>query len=53
MKYSDAANHLLRIWEKLDEYKNDIPEELYREIYRECNLFLQELMDTFHKNEAY
>ena len=52
MRYSDAANHIFRIWDKIIEYRNEIPEDLYTEVSRECSLFVQELMETYKANET-
>ena len=52
MKYSDAASHIFRIWDKVIEYKDNIPEDLYTEVSRECSLFIQELMETYRENET-
>lgn len=52
MKYSDAANHILRIWDKITEYNDEIPKDLFIEASRECSLFLQELMETYKENEG-
>ena len=53
MKYSDAANHIFRIWDKITEYKEKIPVDLFTEVSRECSLFAQELMETYKQNETY
>ena len=50
MKYSEAASHIFRIWDKISEYKDEIPKELYFEVSRECALFAQELMETYNAN---
>lgn len=52
MKYSDAANHIFKIWDKIIEYKDEIPVDLFTEVSRECSLFSQELMETYRQNET-
>ena len=52
MKYSDAAAHIFRIWDKIIEYKEEIPVDLFTEVSRECSLFCQELMETYKENEG-
>lgn len=52
MKYSEAASHIFRIWDKITEYKDEIPQDLYLEVSRECSLFTQELVATYRRNET-
>ena len=52
MRYSDAANHIFRIWDKIIEYKNEISKDLYTEVSRECSLFASELIETYMANET-
>ena len=52
MKYSEAAGHIFKIWDMITEYKDEIPQDLYLEVSRECSLFAQELMETYKQNEA-
>lgn len=52
MKYSDAASHIFKIWDKVIDYKDEIPQDLYIEVSRECSLFVQELMETYGINET-
>ena len=47
MKYSEAASHIFRIWDKITEYEHEIPRDLYLEVSRECALFTQELMEEY------
>lgn len=51
MKYSEAASHIFRIWDLITDYKDEIPQDLYLEVSRECSLFAQELMETYKQNE--
>lgn len=52
MKYSDAVSHVFKIWDKITEYKEKIPVDLFTEVSRECSLFAQELMETYRQNET-
>lgn len=52
MKYSDAVSHVFKIWDKIIEYKDEIPSDLFTEVSRECSLFAQELMETYKQNEG-
>ena len=52
MKYSEAASHIFRIWDKIIEHKDEIPTDLFTEVSRECSLFAQRLMETYKHNEA-
>lgn len=47
MKYSEAASHIFKIWDKITEYKDEIPQDLYLEVSCECSLFAQELMEAY------
>ena len=52
MKYSEAAYMAFRILEKIEECKSSIPQDCYREIERECLVFLDKLYKAYLNNEA-